>query len=281
VESFKLTTVEQRTLSILYWEDAGDMEANYRNFSEDFCLKGKNTIITGTSSGIGFEIAKMYARKGANILAIDQKESEELAQYVTAQGVQYVFCAGDITSAETIRAVVDKAMAEFGKIDVLVNCAGVGFLESLDESTERVWDLTMAVNLTGAVRMALAVGKTMCANGGGSIINIASQAGVVALEKHLAYGTAKAGLIQATKQMALEWGKHNIRVNAISPTVILTPMGEMNWNNEKGEAMKQAIPSRRFGYPEEVAACAVYLASDAASLFNGANLIIDGGYTIA
>jgi len=83
-----------------------------------------------------------------------------------------------------------------------------------------------------------------------------------------------------TKQLAREWGPYEIRVNAISPTVILTPMGEENWNNEKGEAFKAQMPSRRFGYPEEVAACAVYLASDASALFNGANLIIDGGYTI-
>lgn len=256
------------------------IEDRYKNFDENFSLKGKSAIITGTSSGIGFEIAKMFARKGADVCAFDLKESDELRQYVAGQGVKYVGCPGDITDTQAIQDAVDKAVREFGRIDALVNCAGIGMLETVDESTERVWDLTMAVNLTGAVRMAHAVGKTMILNGGGSIINIASQAGVVALEKHLAYGTAKAGLIQATKQFALEWGKHGIRVNAISPTVILTPMGAMNWNNEKGEALKQAIPSRRFGYPEEVAACAVYLASDAASLFNGANLIIDGGYTI-
>lgn len=257
------------------------IEERYRNFNEDFSLEGKNAIITGTSSGIGFEIAKMFARKGANVLAFDLKESDELRQYIIGRKVKYAGFSGDITSTSAIRDAVDTAVKEFGKIDTLVNCAGVGVLETVDESTERVWDLTMAINLTGAVRMAQAVGKTMIPNGGGSIVNIASQAGVVALEQHLAYGTAKAGLIQATKQLALEWGKHNIRVNAISPTVILTPMGAMNWNNEKGEAMKLTIPSRRFGYPEEVAACAVYLASDASSLFNGANLILDGGYTIA
>ena len=175
---------------------------------------------------------------------------------------------------------MDETVKEMGKIDVLVNCAGIGFLEMASESTEKVWDMTMAVNLTGSTRMALAVGQKMIENGGGSIINIASQAGVVALERHLAYGTAKAGIIQMTKQLALEWGKYNVRINAISPTIILTKMGEMNWNNEKGEAFKQTIPSRRFGYPEEVAACAVYLASDAASLFNGANIVLDGGFTI-
>lgn len=252
----------------------------YRNFNEDFSLEGKTAIVTGASNGIGIEIAKMFARKGADIVCFDLNDSEELKEYVTGLGRKYLSYAGDLTVTGDIQAAVDMTIETFGKIDVLVNCAGIGFLEMADESTEKVWDMTMAVNLTGSTRMALAVGKTMINNGGGSIINIASQAGVVALERHLAYGTAKAGIIQMTKQLALEWGQYNIRVNAVSPTIILTRMGEMNWNNEKGEAFKKTIPSRRFGYPEEVAACAVYLASDAASLFNGANLVLDGGFTI-
>ncbi|PXV95506.1 NAD(P)-dependent dehydrogenase (short-subunit alcohol dehydrogenase family) [Lachnotalea glycerini] len=252
----------------------------YRNFDENFSLANKTAIITGATNGIGFEIAKMFARKGANIVSFDLKKSKELEQYVKDQGRYYLSMEGDITKTSDIENLVNSAINKFKTIDILINCAGVGFLEMASESTEKVWDLTLAVNLTGSARMALAVGKTMIENQGGCIINIASQAGVVALERHLAYGTAKAGIIQMTKQLAAEWGKYNIRVNAISPTIILTQMGEMNWNNEKGDEFRQTIPSRRFGYPEEVAACAVYLASDAASLFNGANLVIDGGYTI-
>lgn len=252
----------------------------YKNFSEDFSLENKTAVITGAANGIGIEIAKMFARKGADIVSFDMKRSQELEEYVIAQGRKVLSVTGDITRKTDIDTLVSETIQIFKKIDVLVNCAGVGFLEMAEESTDKVWDLTMAVNLTGTTNMSLAVGKTMIENKEGCIINIASQAGVVALERHLAYGTSKAGVIQMTKQLALEWGQYNVRVNAISPTIILTQMGEMNWNNEKGEAFKQSIPSRRFGYPEEVAACAVYLASDAASLFNGANLVLDGGYTI-
>ena len=107
-----------------------------------------------------------------------------------------------------------------------------------------------------------------------------SQAGVVALDGHLTYGCCKAAVIYATKQFAMELAQYNINVNAISPTIILTQMGEENWNNERGVEFKKKIPAHRFGYPEEVAACAVFLASDASSLVNGANLVIDGGFTI-
>lgn len=252
----------------------------YKNFSEDFSLENKTAVITGAANGIGIEIAKMFARKGADIISFDMKRSLELEEYVIAQGRKVLSVTGDITRKADIDALVNETIQTFKKIDILVNCAGVGFLEMAAESTDKVWDLTMAVNLTGTTNMSLAVGKTMIENKEGCIINIASQAGLVALERHLAYGTSKAGVIQMTKQLALEWGQYNVRINAISPTIILTQMGEMNWNNEKGEAFKKSIPSRRFGYPEEVAACAVYLASDAASLFNGANLVLDGGYTI-
>ncbi|MBA4698093.1 MAG: D-threitol dehydrogenase [Ruminococcus sp.] len=255
-------------------------DRKYKNFNEDFSLKNKTAVITGAANGIGIEIAKMFARKGADIVSFDMKRSLELEEYVIAQGRTVLSVTGDITRQADIDALVNETIQTFKKIDVLVNCAGIGFLEMASESTDKVWDLTMAVNLTGTTNMSLAVGKTMIENKEGCIINIASQAGVVALERHLAYGTSKAGVIQMTKQLALEWGQYNVRINAISPTIILTQMGEMNWNNEKGEAFKKSIPSRRFGYPEEVAACAVYLASDAASLFNGANLVLDGGYTI-
>ena len=253
---------------------------SYTDFDENFSLAGKNALITGACSGIGLEIAKMYARKGANIASFDLVSSEELESYAKSLNVKYISCEGDITREEEIQKVVAKVWDGFGKIDILVNSAGVGLVDDADTLSEAMWDKTMAVNLKGTVRMAQAVGSRMIKSGGGKIVNMASQAGVVALERHLAYGVSKAGIIQATKQFAVEWAEHNVNINCISPTVILTPMGEKTWNNKAGDEFKKRIPAKRFGYPKEVAACAVFLASEAASLINGENLVIDGGFTI-
>lgn len=253
---------------------------DYRNFDENFDLSGKTAIVTGAASGIGYEIAKMYARKGANVVSFDRNEPADLEEYMAGQKVGYMAYVGDITKTEDIDGCVSKTVEKFGRLDILVNCAGIGVVEGVLEHDEAMWDKTLSVNLTGTVRFGRAAAKVMKEQGGGKIINMGSQAGVVALDGHLTYGCCKAAVIYATKQFAMELARYNINVNAISPTIILTPMGEENWNNEKGVEFKKKIPAGRFGYPEEVAACAVFLASDAASLVNGANLVIDGGFTI-
>jgi D-threitol dehydrogenase (NAD+) len=144
----------------------------------------------------------------------------------------------------------------------------------------RAWKRTIDVNLTGSFIVAQAIGRHMIAEGGGRIINLASQAGSVAIDEHVAYCTSKFGVIGLTKVLALEWGEFGITVNSISPTVVLTELGKSAWAGAKGEAMIGQIPAGRFAEPCEIAAAAVFLASDASGMFNGADLIIDGGYTI-
>ena len=139
----------------------------------------------------------------------------------------------------------------------------------------------MAVNLKAVYLLSQVVGRRMIARGeGGKIVNLASQAGLIALDRHLAYCASKAGVISLTKVLALEWGKHGINVNSISPTVVLTELGKKAWAGEVGEAMKKKIPFGRFAQPEEIAACALFLASGAADMVHGENLVIDGGYTV-
>ena len=280
------------------------------NFDINFGLAGKTAIVTGAASGIGEAIARMFAEKSANVLLVDKNASvrdveKSINDKLSAGrgGVQSiggaaagaananatsagaalsgaVSAVGDITCGEFLQAIVDAAVGAFGKIDILVNCAGIVLLDDAENLSEEYWDQTMAVNLKAAFMLSQAVGRYMIRRGGGKIINIASQASVVSLDRHIAYCASKAGLVSVTQVLAAEWAEYGINVNAISPTVVLTELGKKAWAGDVGEAMKKLIPANRFGYPDEIAACAAYLASDAANLITGANIIIDGGFTI-
>ena len=155
------------------------------------------------------------------------------------------------------------------------------FLAPADQLPLDHWDKTIAINLKGTFLMSQTVGKAMIAAGrGGKIVNLASQAGTVAIDEHVAYCASKFGVIGLSKVLAAEWGKHRICVNTLSPTVVLTELGKKAWDNPKGEALKLRIPAGRFALPEEIAAAAVFLASSGADMITGADLLIDGGYTI-
>lgn len=254
----------------------------FSGFDETFGLNGKTALVTGAGAGIGQAIAMLFGRKGAKVILADMNE-EACRETKRRMGKpdDEVFCLRcDVASKESIDETVAKAAALTGSIDILVNSAGVGIIDSAENISLEDWDKTIAVNLRGTFLMSQAVGRIMIRQGHGKIINLASQGGVVALDKHVAYNASKAGVIMVTKVLAMEWGKHNIQVNAISPTVILTEMGRRGWAGEVGENFKKKIPLGRFGYPEEVAGAALYLASDAANLVTGENLVMDGGYTI-
>lgn len=244
-----------------------------------FSLSGKVAIVTGAASGIGAAIAEAFAARGARVALLDMNSDAVQARAATISGAHAVAC--DVTDSASVAAAVAEAQTAFGGIDILVNSAGIVDLAPAEDISAAAWDRTIAVNLTGSFLMAQSVGRTMIARGkGGRIVNLASQAGSVAIDGHIAYSASKFGIIGVTKTLALEWGRHGITVNSISPTVVLTELGRKAWDGPKGEAMKALIPTGRFAEPHEIASAAVFLVSDEAAMINGADLLVDGGYTV-
>ena len=237
-----------------------------------FSLDGKVTVITGGASGIGAAIASAYAAKGAKVVILDLTVPPEPGDVAAF--------ACDVTDQASVLAAVDQVMQLHGRIDVLVNSAGVVQLAPAEELSLSAWNTTLAVNLTGAFLLCQTVGRIMLEQRHGKVINLASQAASVALPAHAAYCASKFGLVGLTKVLASEWAGRGVTANTISPTVVLTDLGRKAWEGPKGDRLKEEIPTGRFAYPEEIAAAAVFLASDAADMINGADLLVDGGYTI-
>ena len=244
----------------------------------DFSLAGKVAVVTGGASGIGSAIVDAYAAKGATVVVLDR--AMEAAQRKVSEGTAAAAIECDVTIEQSVVDAISGVSARFGRIDVLVNSAGIGLMDAAEELTIEKWDLTMAINLRGVFLVSQQVGRVMLAQGSGTVISLASQAATVALPGHLAYCASKSGLVGLTKVLALEWAGRGVTANTISPTVVMTPLAKELWDNPDGEALKAQIPTQRFAEPEEIAAVAVFLASDAAKMINGVDLLVDGGYTI-
>ena len=252
------------------------------NLNERFRVDGKRAVVTGASKGIGLEIVKELAEAGADIAAIARDDAglAEAKAAVEAFGRRCHVITADMASSEQTRNGAQNALEALGGVDILVNNAGVALIDNLTNATDADWDMTMAVNLRAPFQMAQVLAPAMIGQGAGKIINISSQAGVVGLDGHAAYCASKGGLNMLTKVMTSEWAKHNIQINAVCPTVILTPMGEKVWGDPAvGDPMKAKIPAARFGRPFEVADLVVFLASDASGLITGETILLDGGYT--
>lgn len=247
-----------------------------------FSIEGKKALITGGSKGIGAVTAQVLAEAGADVAIVgrDREALEAIAAQVRALGRACLSIEADLNSVDGPQEAAEAALNEFSRVDILVNNAGIAPLASLLEISVEDWDATLAVNLRSPFLLARALVPAMIKGGGGKIINVSSQAGLVALADHAAYSASKGGLNMLTKTMALEWGPLNINTNAVAPTVILTPMAEKNWgDSEKRESMLAKIPLRRFGTPTEVADLILFLASPASNLICGEVVYIDGGYT--
>ncbi|MDR3107141.1 MAG: D-threitol dehydrogenase [Bifidobacteriaceae bacterium] len=251
----------------------------YRPVDPGFTLDGLTAVITGGAAGIGLATAEFFAAKGARLVLADlSPRVQEVAREI---GPGHVGVAGDLTQAPARQAVLAAAEGAFGGVDLLVNSAGIVALGPAESLAQADWDATIAVNLTTSFLMAQLVGSYLInRRRGGAIVNIASQAGIVALDQHVAYAASKGGVIAMTKVLALEWGRHGVRVNAVSPTVVLTELGHKAWDGPRGDALKAEMPSGRFAEPDEVAAAIAFLCSPAAGMVTGHNLVIDGGYTI-
>jgi len=246
-----------------------------------FSLEGKAALVTGASRGIGAAIAVGMAEAGADVVlaARSTDEIEALAGTIEGMGRRALAVTTDVTKQDDVHACVERAVDAMGKLDVLVNNAGgTRFTAPLLELRAEGWHKAIALNLDSVFYFCQEAGRHMVARGSGSVINISSMAGVHGAPTLAYYSAAKHGVIGLTKTLAMEWGDAGVRVNAICPGWVKTELNRPFWSDEESaRAYVQLQPIKRWGEPEEIAAAAVWLASDSAAYVTGASIMIDGG----
>jgi 3-oxoacyl-[acyl-carrier protein] reductase len=254
-----------------------------RDFFQD--MKGKSSVITGSTKGIGLEIARIMLYSGANVVVNSRSETEVESAVKKLESDPYskgivtgVSC--DVGIYENCEKLTNHATRNFGKIDVLVNNAGTSMISDSLELKKEDWDRTIRTNLSGPFYLSQTCGREMAKNRGGSIINISSMFGSGGVPKRLAYCSSKFGLNGLTKTLAAEWAHYNIRVNAVSPGYIETPMdvGDQSIGGYSPEDIKRRTPMGRYGTGIEVARVVLFLASNLSSYITGANIVVDGGW---
>ena len=247
-----------------------------------FDLTGKVAMVTGSTRGLGEVAAKALAKAGADI-AICGRNKDDLKRVSTAVAQMGNAAKGfhlDVTSAENVRAGVDRILEHFGKIDILVNNAGVNHRVPVLEYDEDAWDMVINTNLKGYFLVAKAVVPGMIEHGYGKVINMSSILGTVALPNQLAYAASKGGVDQMTKVMAVEWAKQGVRVNAIGPTYFETDLVTQIRNDpERFNFINERTPMGRWGYLDELEGIVIFLAAPASDFITGQTIYIDGGWT--
>ena len=248
-----------------------------------FSLKDKVCFVTGAGSGIGQRIAIGLARAGGNVACFDRNDNQGIADTVKeieASGRKAVKVIGDVTKKDSLEASLQIVDKELGNLDIAVNCAGIANANPAEEMEESQWDSMIEINLKGIFLSCQAEAQRMLKKKSGSIVNIASMSGVIVNRglQQVHYNSSKAGVIHLTKSFAMEWVERGVRVNAISPGYISTPM---NLRPEMKDIMAEfaaSTPMQRIGSPDEIVGPAIFLSSEAASFCTGVNLLVDGGY---
>ncbi len=245
-------------------------------------FSGKVALVIGGGSGIGKATAELFAGRGGAVLVadIDEAGANATAEAIRRQGGRAAACRCDVTRWEDARAAVEQARRAFGRLDVLVNCAGILRIHLLEETPEEEWRQVLEVNLTGAFFITKATLAAMREQGGGSIVHIASRMAIRVKEGHGAYAAAKAGILQLTQMAALEGAPHKVRVNCVCPGFVDTPMTRTGYRDEAFDGWSKVCPLGRPSTPGEIAEAMLFLASDRASFITGVTLPVDGGRTI-
>jgi NAD(P)-dependent dehydrogenase (short-subunit alcohol dehydrogenase family) len=249
-----------------------------------FGLDGKTVLVTGAARGIGRACAVACAGSGADVVVGVRKPSdgEALAEEIEKLGRRALAVQMDLGDLTAVRAAVETAYRVFGRVDVLVNNVGIGPENLAENVTEEDFDYTVSINLKGTFFTTQAVGKLMIAQRAGRIVNISSQAGTVTLKGEAIYCMTKAAINHLTRCLAAEWASHGITVNSVAPTFIWTDGTRPSLTDPKFHADTLAhIPLGRIGEPIDVAGAVVFLASPAASLITGTNILVDGGWSVA
>lgn len=248
-----------------------------------FDLQGKTALVTGAARGLGRAISLALAHAGADVaLGLrDVKTGGELTGEIEKLGRKALPLQMDMSKMDQIPTAIKQATEHFGRLDILVNNAGIAPENPAEKVTEKDFDATLAVNLKGTFFASQAAGRIMIGQKYGRIINMGSQAGFAALPTESVYCMTKAAIAHLTKCLAVEWGKHNITVNAVAPTFIHTPGTEeyLSVPQNRADTIERIAALHRIGEPMEVAGAVVFLASDAASLITGHTILIDGGWT--
>ena len=246
-----------------------------------FSLAGRVAVVTGAASGLGRAVATGFADAGAFVVAADLPGTElpDVAAELGPDRARPVEL--DVTRRDEVDGMVELALEAGGRVDVLVNSAGIGARGAAADYDPELWERVLAVNLTGTFNCCRAVGRRMLAAGAGSIINLASIGGLVGYAGSIGYQASKGGVVQITRTLAVEWASSGVRVNAIAPCTFETPVVARQRTAEPDlyPGMLARIPAGRFGQPGEIIGPALFLASDASSMVTGHILTVDGGYT--